>query len=188
MRNRRQIRQLTPDKLTSRNRNESCQIQWNCHTSLLKGYLYFQHECEHASLPEQLMWISSLLITQSVKRAEISQTKKLERIKDLKSWILSFLAHWSFKIQYVWSLDVFLYKFHMRFIKTDFLYIYIFFFFVFSVTFKDSDINPNPYIKMMTGFRDRKFLYSGISEAKHMNTALKKDRIMWIAHGLNVKC
>lgn len=75
------------------------------------------------------------------------------------------------------------YAFH----KDGFFYIYIYIF-VFSVTFKDSDINPNPYIKMMTGFRDRKFLYSGISEAKHMNTALKKDRIMWIAHGLNVKC
>lgn len=44
MRNRRQIRQLPSDKLTSRNRNRPRWIQWNCHTPLLKTYLYFQQE------------------------------------------------------------------------------------------------------------------------------------------------
>lgn len=71
MHNRRQIRQLPSDKLTSRNRNGPGRIQCNCHTRLLKGYFYFQPE--HASFSNQLMCISSMPKTQSVKRAEIRQ-------------------------------------------------------------------------------------------------------------------
>lgn len=41
MRNRRQLRQLPSDKLTSRNRSEPSRTQWNCHTSRLKGYSLF---------------------------------------------------------------------------------------------------------------------------------------------------